>query len=74
MSNPLQQQLESLTPDQAIGLMQQAIGAFHGSRADHLLLGKAEDLIIALVRKGVEASIKEAEQTKASEVKEPVPV
>lgn len=73
MSNPLQQQLDNMTPDQAIDLMKQTMSIIPGSRAEHLLLAKAEDVIVSLVKKGVEASIKEAEQTKAPEVTEPVP-
>jgi hypothetical protein len=74
MSNPLQQQLDNMTPDQAIDLMKQTMSIIPGSRAEHLLLVKAEEMIVALVKKGLEAAIKEAEQTKAPEVKEPLPV
>lgn len=56
MPNPLQQQLDAMTPDQAIALMQQAMASMHGSRADHMLLAKAEEIITSAVRKGVEAS------------------
>ncbi|XZE45032.1 hypothetical protein SH467x_000235 [Pirellulaceae bacterium SH467] len=68
MSNTLQQQLGNMTPDQAIGLMQQAMASMHGSRAGHMLLARAEEVITAAVRKGVEASPTDPAAT--TEVKE----
>lgn len=56
MSNQLQQQIDNMTPDQAIGLMAQTMSSVQGSRADHMLLAKAEDLIIGLVKAGLEAN------------------
>jgi hypothetical protein len=55
-----------MTPDQAIGLMRQAMGAIQGSRADHMLLAKAEEIIIELVKKGLEAG--KTETTVANDV------
>lgn len=56
MQNNLQEQLDSMTADQALDLMRQAMSAVSGTRECHLLLVKAEAVITALVKKALEES------------------
>lgn len=57
MKNQLQQQIDEMTPEQAVSLMSQTMASVNGSRADHMFLVKAEEIIVGLVNKALTADL-----------------